>query len=859
MPARPQNGAVPVEYTGIYQQEFLRSIGEGLQVRDSVLSPGNIVLEEGSSQPPAEQEPNIQRNPPHTARINAQGLNQPKPTPETVFQDMKPYIMGFTSLADRSTVNITEEEGSETVRQLDALKSAVQRRIKPKTRDKEPHVQVAMKTPLVAGTASTKLYKCREPGCSPTVFDKYPTFKRHVESKHHPNFKYRCPISGCDKEEARRDKIHLHCKCTHLMTPTRLQLAKYKIPLMPPPQCTLCTRVVMSWTEFYKCWLSHCVVDQDSLQHDALPRSGGDEGHGGADAPPGNGSLFSGRGAGTMPPSQGDQSQDGSTQGRGASYNGQSFNQTPMGQYHTNLGQISPEIHRQMPPLGNTQPDPPSRQGQTRDLLGSIWPIPRSQQPPTPRPQQGDGESLHPQQFHCYICEHQFSSCEVCSFFQDSKLGCHRCPPGVMSLSMENRMRLASGATARSNQTALNMMLQGVQQPRNNGAMSQYLSPSGYAVYPGQQQYYPRQGGGGGPQGSYGGSTFNSYGVSMLTRVPDPLLGEDDIYPNNLKTMKGQMFAATCIDLPIGVPLPTASSIRTDPLFLSANGNKVIESPMCGPPPLKEYKSHAGQARIELVPGKVLYVGMKILPDRGSHPLRTRVRVLVKLFKLRSSVARAGSKKKTKEDIKAIEKALCLSFKGLNLGSESVKIAEDKDQILSDIESDADCLFSDADSETSMPSEASISDLRLLARDKHGSSKPCDLSDSGFFDGKYDEDNDDSDFNPSRLDNLSEDSAYESDTESEDEVEGVSPEELFDHWCIEPEPRDEIEGTEFKISIVVELNRLSPWRDGLADIEADDNITDPTLVFEYFVRYILYVMFTLSRSRNHSSYSKFLE
>ncbi|KAJ5819884.1 hypothetical protein N7474_005475 [Penicillium riverlandense] len=107
-----------------------------------------------------------------------------------------------------------------------------------------------------------RMYRCLL--CSkhnqPT-FTKPGTLKRHVESFHQPQFKYWCPRCppSCGIYENRRDKLKTHAEKDHgLFRFDSTEINNVRQELACPTQCLLCPKSVQSWDGFYNCLTSHC-------------------------------------------------------------------------------------------------------------------------------------------------------------------------------------------------------------------------------------------------------------------------------------------------------------------------------------------------------------------------------------------------------------------------------------------------------------------------------------------------------------------------------------------------------------------------------------------------------------------------
>ncbi|KAJ5613890.1 hypothetical protein N7528_007544 [Penicillium herquei] len=766
-------------------------------------------------------------------RINGQPEGQPQYQLGTVARDMRHDIEIHVARIFHSTRSASPTEIAETCNQLRNAERLLQEWANQPTQGQQPQTPVEQQTPpVVTGDAVTTVYKCWD--CD-ARFRLQPTFQRHLETLHRPRYMYSCDFEDCDHRDPRRDKMRDHYSLAHTIRVTNQRLDRIKSHQACPGICPICFRLVRSWPELYRCWISHCTFPPG---HNGPPGDGGDDpDNGGAGPSPGSGTRPAGR-AGRRPgmgfpyPTPRGPRRGSTTQRRGQNQRSVDA-QSPL-VAHTNRRPTSTR--------GDTQLNTPSTQDGRRPSVLEII-VPRPQHGGTMRTHQPADrvQPLPREELHCRRCDHRLTGCHICCRYPVSTLayGCHMChdAQALRNISPTDAM----GFALRGGSDQIFMGSQNDQPPGN---IVETAQAAGFTQYGGpyvnpqrlNQNHHP-QGGRGGPNTHFRGSNFD-VGAFVVT-VPEHHPDGNEIDLFNSKSSTNQL-SATSRSLPIrpllpkGLSeLPQMKSLIADCMYnksslvliwnlasiIFAYSNKIddslvkdsspranspfptseetlLPSPVCNPSPPIHTESHKGQTYVELAPGRVLCVDMQVLPDeqeRGAHPLRTRVRVLVKLLKLRSSVARAGNKKKAKEDAETDVQALCTGFNALNLGSKSVKIVDDKDESSSDVDSEADELFSDTKSEASSASEASISDQALLLNEK------SDLLD---------------DFE-----------------------------------------------TEFQFSVDIEVDRLSTWTDAFADLEAnieDPKINDNARVFEILFRYILYVIFGSRRFLKHGSYPKFL-
>lgn len=96
------------------------------------------------------------------------------------------------------------------------------------------------------------------------------TFKRHVETYHQPQFRYWCP-RRCGDYAYRRDKLTAHAAKHHNVVkfePTEINNVRQELAC--PTQCLLCPRDVQSWDEFYNCLATHSEIDNPPINGETL-------------------------------------------------------------------------------------------------------------------------------------------------------------------------------------------------------------------------------------------------------------------------------------------------------------------------------------------------------------------------------------------------------------------------------------------------------------------------------------------------------------------------------------------------------------------------------------------------------------
>ncbi|KAJ5548978.1 hypothetical protein N7513_006212 [Penicillium frequentans] len=719
------------------------------------------------------------------------------------------------------------------------------------------------------GKSKKKPFKCFQ--CS-TEFGTVGALQRHVEDQHYPSVSFSCPAQGCIEVSRRRDKARDHCLLKHEWKPSNAELALYTQPCACPLICFICSAPVSDWKEFYRCFISHCGIDNGNHDEGSSSDDDPDNGEGPA---PGNNSIFPGFGM------RGSEISFGQGQNYCADSSNQDWNSFwSMQNYGQNLNQNAHGMQRSSSDTNNMiPPQPDAYHGTDLKRRASVQyhsDLPREAQQPGPqqkRPLKQHKQSrVEPQENQiCPRCNHKINACKKCEKKPISGEPCHVCDD-----TMGNQARASSSQVVR--QTG---PIQGRMNPRVNlipnqlqlGHLNrpQVPMPFGTADHQGLWQHGGYRQLTGNPQGHPRGP-YNSFTTNVaFTYVHD--LSEAEMLSTGSKS-NASLGCAWLSCLPMRIPMgrmikvpqtataleygvgsgaidqilsQTISETETPQINLPMAKLEAISPLLCRCPCRTKAAgpTYTSNARIELVPGKLLDMTLTILPeDRVGHPLRTRIRVVVKLLKLRSSVARSGNKKKNKQDAKEIELALKTSL----YGSAPTRPVESKEETVAADESDMseyeyDGLFSDAESVTSSVAEASsVSELALVPFER--------INSNMLFSNEPKEDNHDT------SDLFSGSQFPHDDTEEIPHPNDPNPDDLVDEMqslSLVDTNQFNIQETEFEISLDLDLHtcldNLSNWTDGLADIERSGHITDPVRVFEMFFRYIIYVIFVLNRSR----------
>lgn len=221
--------------------------------------------------------------------------------------------------------------------------------------------------------------------------------------------------------------------------------------------------------------------------------------------------------------------------------------------------------------------------------------------------------------------------------------------------------------------------------------------------------------------------------------------------------------------------------------------------------------------------------------DNG-HPLRTRVQIVAKLLKLRSSASKSSREKKKREEAKlAFEQALQAAFENspneqLQTDTDDSEDSDGASTVFDESIPSMQSSFSDI-SEVLSPTRSCFSDEQdgLFARDDNAS-LASSYSDSSALPTIRPSSPENLDLDP-----LFDDSADSSLSSADPPDESIS---LF-----------ETHEVSFDLDLESSLYRMSQLSGGLAGgICADPSSMEPAQVLEFFFKYILYRITAMSRS-----------
>ncbi|KAJ5198139.1 uncharacterized protein N7498_007256 [Penicillium cinerascens] len=655
-------------------------------------------------------------------------------------------------------------------------------------------------------------YKCWD--CNSFDTGNRGSFTRHVDSMHYPKCKFFCPVCGAEK--SRRDHARDHVSIVHGRQATNEELDANKIDNACPVQCPICRVTLNSWREFQNCYCAHCSYDVPPKPTTASRRGSADRGDGGRGDEFRNSQPVEGTGMRNHAPAQ---SQSGLLRGttdRGVyppSFSGASglTNQIPRPQALPRLptnARVTDNTGTALLPANV----PRSPQTTRRSIPGDgIYRIDRNyrlggpnrftpdQRARTPRGEPDPG---------CTRCLHRFSSCQhpQCLRQTESSESCHACPhrPRILaSIGLYPRPQL-TGPPHNNETIDPSLLAPGYQPQPATGQNTQEQLPSWNRQFRDQLQGWRFNNGmGSNFTGTRRRHPRNNRRVLAVTSIDEPIFSEQEVaLPSVLDLKAAQQHGALLKMLPMMNPLKTwfskplkdLSSVSLSGLdFITQFNKPPSASPQANPSCQCKCACRA-RARAQLASGGQVEMKFKLHPEyRGTSHLRSRVEVMLKLLKLRSSAAQSKSKR---EEAKA---AMARAF-------EPVLVDRPYDESDVSDESDTESVF-DEDEDDAWSSSSSCPDLTSLVPAEPGSSDCPDIS--------------------------SDDSLLPLDG---NEYEGEGDDSIL---------------IQFDFDLQSALSKLSKWTGGSSrDIASDMCISDPGRVFEYLTAYILYVIMSLARSRD---------
>ncbi|KAJ5594315.1 uncharacterized protein N7459_000523 [Penicillium hispanicum] len=487
------------------------------------------------------------------------------------------------------------------------------------------------RSPSIAGSIeppsrASERYRCLL--CDNKEFNIRGSFMRHVDYFHHNRFEYHCPEEGCPEILRRRDKVIHHCRVKHERAANPDEIANNKHQLPCPQQCSICRCITSSWEAFYACFLTHCHLHHGLADETPSRRSSIDRGSTATNNRP------------TVIPSSGR-----FLEVPGA---GLSAQQHDMRDYHSRQG-----LSSSFPgDNGGTRSAAPRAISLVRSRLGPMVLTNLETLSETPSLWMGLMDLAHRKDLaHCKVL------------------------PNGVHFHPEDKASDNAGDATTSSTTVVIVLFDRHTQIGAIDAPISLCSSSGPALplppIPQLQTGIARNSLQRRPSGASGGSRGRRYRVAAVADIHQRGLSEIDMeQPPMLKSQMAQPVGTWMDHLPIRIPFVAGPVKPPKVLGALAYEDATTQSDLPPPaattspkPPSKfqcPYRassetSYFGSARANVADDEHLEMNMKFLPeDRTGHPLRTRVQLVVKLLKLRSSVAALSDKTKRTKTTPAV-------------------------------------------------------------------------------------------------------------------------------------------------------------------------------------------------------------
>ncbi|KAJ5816369.1 hypothetical protein N7447_008602 [Penicillium robsamsonii] len=512
--------------------------------------------------------------------------------------------------------------------------------------------------------------------CSPRnqkTFAHFATLKRHLAGHDILEHGWRCPDGDCSRIIARRDRMQDHLRHRHKrFNVSSAEVEETRVTYAPPTNCPLCPQETPTWRAYFDHIKEHCLVSPGlSAPTNGDPsRRGGD---GGGDGGNGNGHApghcqgYSLTGPSNMSGEPSNQSNN---------WIGGTYSNTNFGDFRRNNVQpaFRPNNVTGEQLMGDMPPPPfrsrthlPRVDGQPRAQPPQNPGLPRSN-PSTKRKrsdkQKQPAEEKAPDPNKCRRCKHFMATCQLCK----SVRGCHEC--GGMSRSAI-QVRTSSTTPAPTlpdvSPTIYNLNPSYLPPSGNYETPQNMLTqPSNYYYYNGVGYVDPRAIGG--TTNTYMGNPTPDSRYAMVAMVPEnhPILSDLSHKVQKSAVVERDINLLHSIGLGKSLSIkgqakeirettpgaPGAPGHYADLAFRAKRSSAILESPQpvspcqcpCVRVPAVDYKAHA---KLKLSPNERVEMAFQMTPERGTtHPLRTRVRVFVKLFTLRVSAAQSKAKQK---------------------------------------------------------------------------------------------------------------------------------------------------------------------------------------------------------------------
>ncbi|KAJ5248304.1 hypothetical protein N7524_012264 [Penicillium chrysogenum] len=546
-------------------------------------------------------------------------------------------------------------------------------------------------------TRDKPLFRCWQ--CDPqkkkATFPSFGAFKRHLTMHGILDCEWRCTY--CDVTLHRRDRmrnhlIHVHNKFNLL--PADVEATRVRYP--PPTNCPIpiCLDRTPSWAVYFEHIKSHCLISPVSGNASTNGDRSDHSGNGGGN---GNRHVHGSSSAGPSNSNRGSQSSQSSNQSGGTPYPSTIFggfsnrgnvcagpvsHSTSDDQLNTSRRQSATEAIEQISiddllrsPHGPRAAHlPRGVSGQPNNLLPPQDPrLSRSNHSSKRKRQDKQKEPTDeqaPSSNKCRRCNHDMARCGHCQ----SVDSCHKCgdlPRSGIQVGASTTMPAqalpdASSAFINLDESYL-----------NSEALANFVTPQNMPTQ--LPPYNPNEIMHSFDPQSFGDMTntfmdefpndpFIRVAMDVVSHPPLRDLGDkiqgSPVFESDAKLLR-TIGLGTLID-PLSTkrqliqPQAKASSGPAPGSYADLRNNgssSILEAPQpvsrcqcpCVTVPAVDYEAHAS---LQLSPDERVEMAFKMTPAReSSHPLRTRVRVFVKLFSLRASAARSNTEKQRTRSI----------------------------------------------------------------------------------------------------------------------------------------------------------------------------------------------------------------
>ncbi|KAJ5692348.1 hypothetical protein N7462_001771 [Penicillium macrosclerotiorum] len=671
------------------------------------------------------------------------------------------------------------------------------------------------------------LYRCMETGCHAKFYNRG-SFKRHIVDQHHPNSEFHCPKEDCDTVHRRKDKIDYHYRAQHKQEPNKKEIERNNHPLPCPPHCAICYCLVHTWAGFYNCFMKHCLVNPTESNPSSSRRSSLDQNMAAHEETPNGRDDYPPAAAPTqdsgLAPSRRKRARGSSPgfSGPGGYPRQPTVRPNPARSVSDNIIDRHPQQQANQPAVAPTHGPPNAGHHQSIQRPPTTVPF-RTQ--PQPRQNPPNDAAMGPK---CNICSHRFADCrsQECRRTTESVNGCHICyrdsaailmnqmgsGPSYMTgfplsqdIFIDPRDLNNAGLQLDTNfaVAAMNPAYQ-TQMPRMYG---QNLSPDDIIH---RMQHYP---------GSNSSSPRSSFTAMAVTHIEDSPISEVEMERSSGLGFKlARPIEALFSRMSLGVPWKPRPFRGLNTLsYPEILTKKVLRPPMldktapfecqcpCRNP---SQDTHSARVRADLAPGRQVDIRLKLSPHERGHPFRTRVQVVVKMLRLRSSVAKSADAKAKWKAKLAIEEAFESTLSRSSGQQPDVIDPEEHDDSDTVSVCDSDTMSVACSTWSNESTSTACTELTSDSPARPGSPVESEVS----------------------LFNAHSDCFHDEEKELEKEVELA-----------------------FNFDLQPSLYKLAQWTGWYSDdLSSDLTKCDPDRVFEYFFQYILFLIMSLARSHDYN-------